>query len=574
VVAGSVLVVLIVLAIGIWSLRIRQPPLDPNLVAVALFENRTGDPALDGLSQQVTERITRGLVESGVARAVSAMAVPDHDRGPTGNGSSQAALNELARSTGAGLIVRGSYDLEGDAVRLQAHVFDACRGEPMYECPMLAGPRDATSELIDALSERVMGAIAAELDFYVHSPRLVPPPLYSAYREYRAGRECREIVFATPDMCEDVDRVRSYFHRAIEIDSTFASPWFALYLLYEGLGQYAAVDSVLRHLENRRDELVPVHRLHLEIARARLDGKLHRWLESARELCELEPDLPWGRISLGLAARGVNRPREALEAFEGIEPAAWHDRIIGLCGLGQTCQCYDTLGEYEEELAAVARFIEYYPGDEFGRGWYRVQALAGLGRLEEIDRTIDECLTLEWAERNPSWMLLTTSRALRKHGYRVEALSVARRAVELYRNRPDEATTSEVHRWQLAKCLYHAERWDEAEALCAELVAAHPTRIAYLGRLGTSTARRGEIEEARRILHTLRGDDRPYLMGEHTAWCARIAALLGEREFAMELLIEATAQGKPFVEHWPYYDIDLEGLRGYPQFDEFVRPKG
>jgi tetratricopeptide (TPR) repeat protein len=219
-------------------------------------------------------------------------------------------------------------------------------------------------------------------------------------------------------------------------------------------------------------------------------------------------------------------------------------------------------------------FAEYYPGEEWARGYSRVRALAGLGRIEAIEPVLDQCLTLQWSEVDPSWILLTAVRALRKHGHHDEAQRIADRAVALYRGRSAPVADPPHHQWQLLECLYHAERWDEAQSLCAQLAAADPDHVDVLGRLGTLAARRGEEAEARRLFDRLRAVDRPYLWGNHTAWCARIAALLGEQQPAVELLLEAAAQGKHFLGSWPYDDIDLEPLRGYPPFEEFVRPKG
>ena len=67
--------------------------------------------------------------------------------------------------------------------------------------------------------------------------------------------------------------------------------------------------------------------------------------------------------------------------------------------------------------------------------------------------------------------------------------------------------------------------------------------------------------------------DFSFLNGIHTLWRGRIAALLGDREEAMALLLEAHAQGRPFGWSW-HRDVDLESLRDYPPFQEFLRPKG
>ena len=67
--------------------------------------------------------------------------------------------------------------------------------------------------------------------------------------------------------------------------------------------------------------------------------------------------------------------------------------------------------------------------------------------------------------------------------------------------------------------------------------------------------------------------DDSILLGRNTYNRGCIAALLGENERAVDLLREAHGQGQGFDEEW-HRNIDLESLRGYKAFDEFMRPKG
>lgn len=53
---------------------------------------------------------------------------------------------------------------------------------------------------------------------------------------------------------------------------------------------------------------------------------------------------------------------------------------------------------------------------------------------------------------------------------------------------------------------------------------------------------------------------------------ARVAALLGDREAAVELLRRAFGEGLPYG-IWIHLDRDLEPLSGYLPFQELIRPK-
>ena len=92
------------------------------------------------------------------------------------------------------------------------------------------------------------------------------------------------------------------------------------------------------------------------------------------------------------------------------------------------------------------------------------------------------------------------------------------------------------------------------------------------GILGTLAARRGDRAEATRISEWLRQLSRPYLVGSHTFWRARISALLGQETSAVDLLRDAFAQGAAFTIE-VHRDMDLEPLKNNRAFLELVRPK-
>ncbi len=63
------------------------------------------------------------------------------------------------------------------------------------------------------------------------------------------------------------------------------------------------------------------------------------------------------------------------------------------------------------------------------------------------------------------------------------------------------------------------------------------------------------------------------MWGMHTLERARIAAVLEDRDHAMDLLRRAIDQGV-YDATLLHRDIDFESLRDYPPFQELLRPKG
>jgi len=102
-----------------------------------------------------------------------------------------------------------------------------------------------------------------------------------------------------------------------------------------------------------------------------------------------------------------------------------------------------------------------------------------------------------------------------------------------------------------------------------------------LTQLGVVAARQGDREEALRIFRLLeeRGRAFPTYRSSWEIWHytygpAQIAAALGERERAVELLRETIAGSGAFYSMEFHSNRNLESLWDYPPFQELLRPKG
>jgi hypothetical protein len=65
----------------------------------------------------------------------------------------------------------------------------------------------------------------------------------------------------------------------------------------------------------------------------------------------------------------------------------------------------------------------------------------------------------------------------------------------------------------------------------------------------------------------------PYLFGIPTYWRARIAALLGDKEGAVNLLQEAIKQGCDYQNLY-FSPKDFESLQDFSPFQQLMKPKG
>jgi serine/threonine protein kinase/tetratricopeptide (TPR) repeat protein len=571
--AAAILVIVAVTTLLLWKpWRTEQSPptLDQDRVVVAVFENRTGDRNLDTLGVMTADVLTQGLSRTGTISValnptvgLGAGTLP----GPAVTAGAGSPIESLARQTRAGLVVAGAYYLEGQTVRFEPRLVRA-DGRLLAGLEPVAGPRDAPTKLVETLGQRVLGAVASFLG-RTGDPSVMRAPSWEAYREFERAME----LFGS-DFPETARRLQ----RVVAIEPSWYLPRYLLFLAFVHQSLWAEAAQQVDAATLREADLTPFERLMLRSARAQLAGRYEEVLTTELEMERQAPELHWTILNTGAFGLRTNRPRYAIQQMRRItdsvlftgnpEMASWPLRSI--------VWSHHNLGEFEEELEAARRGRQQFPT---ARTFVvsELRALAALGRLEEVDRLVEEALAAQPPRAIPGEILLTVALELRAHGHREASLRMVGRAIEMVKALLADQPGKTVARQALAERLYTAERWDEAQAVTAELAKEKADDIWVMGMLGTLAARRGDPMTALSIAERLKRLDQPYLFGEHTYWRACIAAQLGEKDDAVPLLRQSVAEGLPT---WMglnlalHTDIDLEPLLGYPPYEELLKPKG
>jgi tetratricopeptide (TPR) repeat protein len=479
--------------------------------------------------------------------------------------------------------VSGAYAVDGDSLRLLARITDAADGrlvravEPVMATA--ARPREAVAEVRD----RVVGALGGLIDRRLAGVNTIAsaglPPSLTAYRHWSAGMEHfnrGDFRAAIPDLVA-----------AARLDSTFIGPLLYAAVAHSGIGEPAAADSLFAVADRSRARLAPGDRHLLDAWMAENRGDWAGALAAIREASRIAPG---NVITLPVTwwnALRTNRPREALAALARLDPERPPARDYAPYWEVVT-RAHHQLGDHAAELAAAARGRRQHP-NHAPIVLAEARALAALGRTAEAERRLAEVLELPpdplYGSGELAWAL---GRELRAHGREPAALAAFARALAWYDARPAAERASPALRGRRAEALYAAGRWDEARRLFAALAAerrGEGNRVGDLGTLGVSpigaldyrgylgalAARRGDRAAALAADSVLAAWPGAYLLGRHTYWRARIAALLGERERAVGLLREALRQGRTHLV--VHAEADLAGLAGLPAFQELVRPK-
>jgi tetratricopeptide (TPR) repeat protein len=466
----------------------------------------------------------------------------------------------------AGTLISGAYERDAGTVRVRAWITDHRRGNRVWAVTPASGPIGSTEGILRTVQQHIAGGVAVLSHPYYASllPAATAPPRVEAYREFREGLRLQTTA--------ERDEAMRHFRLAVAIDSTFT--WPLVHAALSGImsmqSRAEEVDSILRELTEAGDRLSSLERSLVAYLQA---IRVNDWEGSYRAISEAATFAP-DQFSYLQAIRAMNlqRPREAAAALTRPHLDSIYRESARTYWFVLTLS-YHQLGEHRRELTTVRTARRYLPSNP-SLLVQEMRALAALGRRSAIEARVDTLVALPrdgWLDAGTSLMQVAVE--LRAHGHEAAASDVLSRGIAWYRSRPILEANTEVQRFFLAWTLYLAGRLDEAETMFRVLHREHPDNVDYVGHLGAIAARRGDVSTARLLSDELSGRDTaaPIPGEESIAWRARIAALLGEKEAAMGLLIDAFGPQGTMELHG---NSDFDGMRSYPPFREFVRPKG
>jgi serine/threonine protein kinase len=559
VIPALALIVVIAAAIIFWPKKVSN--LDPKLVAVAVFENKTGDPKLDSIGSMAAERIMQGLAQVGefpVVPMPSAEALSAESK-------SKDKLRALAELTKAGKIVHGDYFLQGETIQFHAWVEDMAAKKNLLALEPVSGPAKDPAAALEPLRLKLMGGLAGVFDPMLKDffSLTKEPPNFEAYREYLEGTK----AFLRGEYPKAVEHLLQSAERDPNLKAalTFAC------LAYVNQGQFAKADEIAQNVEKSRADLPSAERIFLDWLQALLRGDLETRLRCARQFVSYSKAWIW-IYQNALDAVDNNYPQEAVDLLTHLNPydEAYKDWSPNYWGV--LTEAHHMLGNYMRELKEAQRGRKQFP-ESLSMLADEVDADAALGRTKDLQKLFEEGKTLPPRRGySPGNIMLEAGRELRAHGFKEDAVQVLNQALQWFDSRPAEEKASAGNRVSRARSLYALEKWAEAKALFEGLHSDGPDNINYMGYIGATAARMGDKVEALKISKELEEDKRPYLFGNPIYWRARIAALVGDKEGAVNLLRQATKQGYTYPSI--HATEDFESLADYPPYIQLMKPKG
>jgi TolB-like protein len=559
--AAAIVVLMVVGAGGYWAaVRSPAPELDARRVLVVPLENRTGDAALDPIGSMAADWLIQGLAQTGMVDVVPVTTSLAASRFVREQRSADTArvLRDLAGETRAATVISGAYYHQGDSLYLGVTITDMSSGRVLHAPQPVATARDRPTEGIELLRQEVMRSAAQHLNprLQQHAVHMRTPPSFEAYREFADGLE----RFVAGDWAGAIERMMA----AAAADTAFVVPLLYAGIAFANAGNYATTDSILTHLKPQRPSFTTFEGLAYDMLVAQTAGDVAAYYRAHLDAPRIAPNA-LAHYGLGLGAALNNRPAEALAVFRDIDPE--RGELRGWMGYWtQRANVEHRLGRHRDELRSARRARSLHPLDPLVAE-LEATALAGLGRGREL-----VSLLQRERERHPAphALMLSAGLELLAHGDSAGAMTLLRESLEVARQLPAESL---AHRLFMVRATYLAGDHDEAHTLLQPSIREQPGLMALRGMAGALAARAGDVAGARAADEWLATLDRPYMHGQNTYLRARIAALLGEHDDAVRLLLESWREGYP-THRAAHADADLRGLHAHARFREFMRPGG
>ena len=429
--AIAVVVIAIVALFFLWK---RGSNLDPNLVAVAIFENQTGNQGLDYLGRMTADLISQGLRETNFFEIVPTSTVET----TSGEFKQGDLIDFLANRTSAGRVISGTYYLSGEDLQFQSQVTDTQNKKILYALDPISGTSDDPDKTIRLLQQKTMGLMVMALDKNDKDMlQFGIRPTYESYKEYKLGVE----TFYRGEQ----ERSITHFNKAMTLDPDFKFPLWWIAAFYRNYGRNKELENLINRTLKMRDTLDPItETLVIDYAGAGLRGDKQGEYQAIKRAADLHKTLMLNYL-VALSSNRMNRPKEALSWLKPLDQKSPYIKNWGGYW-GNLTKAYHTLGQHEQELKEARKGLEYNP-ERRSFLFYKLRALMGLGNIDQIYEELENSLTypprISWSHGR---LLFEAAKGLRAHGYREESIQIFNRALDWFEDRPQEEKTSRSHR--------------------------------------------------------------------------------------------------------------------------------
>ena len=207
----------------VWLLSRRGPTPFFDSLAVLPFENLSGDPGQDYLSDGLTDSVIGETAKIGGIRVISHSSIMRYKDG-------RRSLPQIAHELNVGAVIEGSVARFGDRARVTVQLLDAAKDKHLwaetYERDLAEIPK-LWSEVASAVAGEIRARVSP-----VQGSRLAGRPVKrEAFEAYLRGR-----YYWNKRTADNIHKAVEWFRKAIDEDPAYAPAYVGLADSYNQLG--------------------------------------------------------------------------------------------------------------------------------------------------------------------------------------------------------------------------------------------------------------------------------------------------------------------------------------------------
>jgi len=564
---------------GVLSEEIRE-----EKVAVAVFNNFTGQEDLEAFGMMASEWLTAGLRELDVQASSPEMMRKSRENVGIlpGNPSNLISLFEL---TGARYVVTGSFFLEDSIIQVSSRLESTETGDVVYDFPLISGLVKEKETLIREIRERLKGYWAVKqvdkLDYF-------EPPKYEAYQ---ALMECDGVPWALN--CQ---------RNAIRLDSGFMLARIYLYFSTFSYELEEENQQTKKYILDNWDICTPYEKSYFRFVEHMSAIRYEDAVKALEENLSLDPQNLSVLFLTAQFHHGLNQSEKALDLLGPLfeDYSKYREKLVTqeiysiyfsiLLSLGKSRDIKDFISELDAE--------DYRKMGLWGR-YQLFRALLLEGDFDEIDR-----LQHFFKDQGISWDVVNWAYAYNTV-FPDDSLNYfeaqLKERLDEFKD-PQETFDYGVlthfflnNHQSRAFAHYVLREFEEAEAILQELRTVDwdnlfagqwtrkfqwYTKLWVEGFLGSTLARQGRIEDALAQVEYLESmrinqPNMTYRLkkGSVSYYQARIYAILGMKQEAVEALNRSIQEGKMYEFRSFDQDWDLAALGDFQPYRDLLDQK-
>ncbi len=379
--------VLVLLALSLfWPFTPIPPEEAIDSVAVLPFENRSGDPDLEYVSDGIAEGIINRLSQvSTLSKVMSSSTVRRYK-------AAEVDAQTVGQEINVRAVVMGSMVQIGDNIRINVELVDGENNATLWG-DSYTRPLSELYEIEEYLSREIADALGIQLTAE-QGEQLVKRNTESseAHQAYLQGRHYLQIGTK-----EAGERAIQYFNEAIQNDPNYALGYAGLSDAHRAMNNNYS--SPLETMPPAREAAIAALRLDDTSAEAHVSlGNVrfwydYDWVETEAEFkraLELSPSLPEAHLGYALYLAAMLRDEEAIrEIQQARELNPFSPSIAAF-----TAFVFTILRHHGQAIEYGLEAIEAHPNFSMGYKWLGM-AYRNIGQLDEATAQLQRAVELD-----------------------------------------------------------------------------------------------------------------------------------------------------------------------------------